>query len=277
MTNPQPERGPVHGGIPIIVLSSPDFISPIEGLIFPMRQLRITPLIWLFTGSALLSLSANGIRADEKDTEKKEAATEAKPEKAEAKAWPPENTEKHEVKRDEDQKKGLLLHTPKTWKKQKPNNKFRLIQFEIPAAEGEKAGELYVSSFAGGGGGLQANIDRWISQFQAKDRKIKVTQGEGKQGFYALVDIQGTYNMPDGPPIQRKTIPVPNARMLAAITVIQWGEGDDKKGAVYFLKMAGPEKTISANEEAFRQSFGAAPKDKEKELKIRDESAGSSN
>lgn len=250
-----------------------------------MRQLRMTSLIWLFAGSGILWINTNSVQAqaeNEKDkTEKTEATTEDKPEKEakeDATPWPPKDAEKHEIKRDDEQKKGLLLYAPKTWEKVDPKSNFRLAQFSIPAAEGDKeAGELAVFSFAGGGGGLQANIDRWIGQFQANGRKVNVTQGEGKQGLYVLVDVQGTYNMPDGPPILRKTKPLPNARMLAAITVVQWMEDGDKKGAVYFLKMPGPEKTISANEEAFRQAFGAASKDSEKKLKVKDESADSSN
>lgn len=241
-----------------------------------MRQLRKTTWIWLLAGSTLMWISSHSAQAqDDKDkTEKVESkATEDKPDAKDAAPWPPKDTEKHEIKRDEDQKKGLMLYTPKNWKKDEPKSNFRLAQFTIPAVEGDKeAGELAIFSFAGGGGGLQANIDRWINQFQPQGREVSVTQGEGQQGLYVVVDVKGTYNMPDGPPILQKTKPLPNARMLAAITVVQWGEGDDKKGAVYFLKMPGPAKTISANEEAFRQSFGAAPKDKEKELKMRTES-----
>lgn len=243
-----------------------------------MRQLRMTSCVWLFAGSVILGLNTDSVRGQgenaKDDTKKAEAQTEDKAEKKDNTAWPPKDAEKHEVKRGDDQQKGLLLYTPKSWKKEDPQSNFRLAEFSIPAAEGDdEPGELAVFSFAGGGGGLQANIDRWIGQFDAKGREVKVTQGEGEQGLYVLVDVKGTYNKPDGPPILQKTKPMPNSRMLAAITVVQWMEDGEKKGAVYFLKMPGPEKTITTNEEAFRQAFGAAPKDKEKELKVKDQSA----
>ena len=133
--------------------------------------------------------------------------------------------------------KGSKLYVPKSWKKTEPKNSLRLAQFEIPAAKGDKEPvELAIFSFAGGAaGGVQPNIKRWMNQFHAKGRKVKVTTGEGKQGVYVLADIQGTYNMPIGPPIQGKTQPLPDARMLALIIGIRLGEpageGDEKKSA----------------------------------------------
>ena len=156
----------------------------------------------------------------------------------------------------------LKLTVPASWKQQEPSNKLRKAQFQIPAAKGDKdAVELVVYEFPGGGGGVGANIQRWIGQFQAKGRKAKVTQGTAPQGKYVVVDISGTYNEPVGPPILRKSKPLPNARMLAVILLVT----DAKK--VYYIKFAGSAKTVSAHAEAFRASIGADPK-KEKELKL---------
>jgi gluconolactonase len=156
----------------------------------------------------------------------------------------------------------LKLTVPTAWKQQEPANKLRKAQFQIPAAKGDKEPvELVVYEFPGGGGGVGANIQRWIGQFQAKGRKSKVTQGMAPQGKYVVVDISGTYNMPVGPPIRRMSKPVPNARMLAVIL----GVTEAKK--VYYIKFAGSAKTVSANAEAFRATIGADPK-KEKELKL---------
>ena len=74
-----------------------------------------------------------------------------------------------------------------------------------------------------------------------------------------LVDVTGTYNKPIGPPIQQKTKAMPAARMLGVILAVE------KKGN-YFLKVTGPQKTVSAAAKAFRNSFGAAAS-KEKEYK----------
>lgn len=155
----------------------------------------------------------------------------------------------------------ITLRVPQSWKQQPPSNRLRLAQFDIPAAEGDKEdAELVISSFGGGGGGIDANVQRWIDQFQPEGRRAKVHTGTTPQGAYVIADLTGTYNKPDGPPIQRKTIPTPGSRMLAVILTVE-----DK--ANYFLKLTGPEKTVTAAAEALRASFGAdAGKEKEYRL-----------
>ena len=66
----------------------------------------------------------------------------------------------------------VVLSIPKTWEEQKLSNNFRLAQFAIPAAEGEKPAELTIFNF-GGGSGLAANVDRWKKQFAAEGRQFK--------------------------------------------------------------------------------------------------------
>lgn len=156
----------------------------------------------------------------------------------------------------------ITLTVPANWKQERPSNRLRLAQFEIPAAEGDtQATELVVSYFGGGGGGVDQNIERWIGQFGPQGKQVKVTSGSSKQGGYHFVDVRGTYNMPVGPPILRNTQELPEARMLGVILEVE-GKGN------YFLKMAGPEKTVSAAEDALRTSFGAdANSEKPYELK----------
>lgn len=152
----------------------------------------------------------------------------------------------------------LKLTVPKTWKQVKPMSRLRTGQFEIPPVKGEKEKVEYVIyHFAGGGGGVGANVKRWIDQFQAKGRKVKVTKGKSEQGPYVLVDISGTYNKPIGPPIRRKTKPTPDARMLAVIL------GVTEKRKVYYIKVAGGNKTVTANADEIRTSFGGDAKTEE--------------
>ena len=114
----------------------------------------------------------------------------------------------------------VTLKVPASWKQSEPTNRLRLAQFEIPAAEGDQeSAELAIFSF--GGGGVQANIDRWIGQFDAEGRKSKVTSGKADLGQYVFVDVTGTYMKPVGPPILRKTEPMPGARMLAVILAVE--------------------------------------------------------
>jgi gluconolactonase len=148
----------------------------------------------------------------------------------------------------------ITLKTPASWKQSEPTSKLRLAQFEIPAAEGDKeAAELAIFSF-GAGGGVQANVDRWIEQFLADGRKSKVTTGKSDLGQYVFVDVTGTYKKPVGPPIQGKTEALPDARMLAAILAVE-GKG------TFFLKLTGENATVSAAAEPFRASFGGKEAD----------------
>lgn len=247
-----------------------------------MPRSRLTLSLWLLAATVLLSAQAAPLGAQE--APKQEPPKQEEPPKEEEKPtpWPPPETEKHEIKRTPEQAKGLLLHVPKTWKKEDPKNALRLAEFSIPAVEGDKDPvELTISSFQGAGGGVQANVDRWIGQFSREGRKLNIFTGEGHQGLYVFVDLKGTYNPSTGPLVQQEAKPVPNARMLAVIIGIKWdeeqGEGDQKqsvpKSAVYFLKMAGSEKTVTANEEAFRLAFGATNRSKETPFDVKDETA----
>ena len=157
--------------------------------------------------------------------------------------------------------KDITLNVPVAWKQRPPANKLRLAQFDIPPEDGDRE-KVELTIFSFGGGGVGANVRRWINQFQPDSRKVKITTGKSPQGPYVFVDLSGTFNMPVGPPIQRKTKPLSNARMLGVILAVE------KKG-VYYLKMAGPKKTISASTDALRSSFGATAGN-EKDFKLDD-------
>lgn len=242
-----------------------------------MPRTRLILPIWLLGAAAVLSalaMPAPTQEAPKQEPPKQEEPPKVEPPKEDEKPtpWPPPDTEKHVIKRPNNQGKELVLHTPKAWKMGMPATTLRLAEFAIPAAEGDQNPvELTIFSFDGGGGGVKANVERWINQFQPQGRTWNIVTAEGHQGLYILVDLKGTYNMPDGPPIQQKTKPLPNARMLGVILGVlsdQDGEADDqaqaeRKVTLYFLKMAGPEKTVTANEEAFRLAFGATNRSKE--------------
>lgn len=144
---------------------------------------------------------------------------------------------------------GITVLVPADWERGKPSNRLRLAQFQIPLAEGDtQPTELVVYHFGGAGGGVAPNIRRWINQFSGPGRASKVVKGTSPLGTYYLVDISGTYNMPVGPPIRRQTEELPNARMLAIILQV-------KDHGNYFFKLAGPDKSVSAQREALRASI----------------------
>jgi len=152
--------------------------------------------------------------------------------------------------------KEVKFQIPDSWKKQEPKNNVIAASFEIKPVEGEDAAEMTVSAFGNSGGGVPANVSRWVSQFEAEGRKVTVTQGKSAVGDYVLVDLKGTYNKPIGPPIRRQTKRTPESRMLGAIIAVE-GKGN------YFLKLTGGQKTIEKQVENFRKSF-KADKDSEK-------------
>lgn len=155
----------------------------------------------------------------------------------------------------------VTLKVPESWKQKELKSQFRVAEFEIPAAKGDETpGELAVFFFgATGGGGVDANITRWIGQFSEEGRTAKVATGKMPTGDYVIADISGTYNKPIGPPIQQKKKSLPGWRVLGVI--LQTDKG------LYFLKLDGPAKTVAAAESDFRASFGGNAKE-EKERKL---------
>lgn len=156
------------------------------------------------------------------------------------------------------QAKDLKLVVPKSWKQEEPSNRLRITQFKIAPADGDKdPAELTISQ---AGGSVNDNLKRWVNQFQPKDRTVKITKGKSTQGEYFVVDVIGTYNKPDGPPIAGKTIPVGGQRMLAVMLQIE------DKGS-YFLKLNGAEKTVSGIAADLRSAIGVKADD-ENEFKL---------
>ncbi|MFN8854183.1 MAG: hypothetical protein ACK50P_01385, partial [Planctomycetaceae bacterium] len=95
----------------------------------------------------------------------------------------------------------LEIAVPEGWKKRQPATKMRLVEYEVPAREGDKTpGEFVIFHFGGQGGGLEDNITRWVGQTEPEGRKVKLWTGKCPQGEYTLVDVTGTYKKSVGPP-----------------------------------------------------------------------------
>ena len=149
----------------------------------------------------------------------------------------------------------LTLKVPSTWKQEKNSSSMRLATFSTPTVEGDtERGELTISSFPGGGGGVDQNLVRWVGQFSGEGKTAKITKGKAGDNEYYLADISGTFGKSVGPPILRKTEPAEGYRMLGVILIIE-GKG------VYFLKLTGPDASVKAQGDLFRQSFGAKKAD----------------
>jgi hypothetical protein len=139
---------------------------------------------------------------------------------------------------------GLAWTAPKPFVARPPKSSMRVAEYGI---EGDEAAELAVFFFgADQGGGVEANMSRWISQFHQPDgsetqakRSTRTMHGIE----VALVEATGTYSggmaMPGMPPKPAQT----DAALLGAIAT---GPG----GAVFF-KLVGPRAAVEQARPAF--------------------------
>jgi len=143
---------------------------------------------------------------------------------------------------------GLTWTAPPEWQAQ-GERPMRAATYSIPAARGDlEPAELAVFYFGeSSGGGVDANVKRWVDQFQkadgtsaAKDAKVKKETIAGLPA--TAVDVKGTYT---GGSMMGPSTPKPGYRLLGAIV-----EGP---GGNVFFKLTGPEKTVSSAEKSFRK------------------------
>jgi hypothetical protein len=141
----------------------------------------------------------------------------------------------------------ISLAVSGAWTKKEPSVRIIEAEFAVPAAEGDAAdGRLTIMA---AGGSIEQNIERWIGQFTqpgGKNTKDAVKQEQTKVDGQAvhLVDISGTFKDQRGPFAPASVYE--DHRMLAAIV-------STENSGRYFIKLTGPQKTIAANEEAFRK------------------------
>ncbi len=141
---------------------------------------------------------------------------------------------------------GVRLDLPKKWTETKPKIKLRLAQYSVPGRkEGEKKAELVIFYFGrAGGGSTEANIDRWIGQFDGATRETaRITKFETKGKLKAtLVDLSGTF-VAETRPGSGERRNEEKTRMIAAILETPAGK--------HYLKLVGPGNTIGAWEKEF--------------------------
>jgi hypothetical protein len=151
---------------------------------------------------------------------------------------------------------GLQWTAPTEWKTQ-GERPMRVVTYSIPAAKGDAEGaELAVFYFGEGqGGGVDANVKRWVAQFQKPDgssvEKDAKTKHEKFGGFpVTTVDVKGTYA--GGGPMMGPSTPKTGYRLLGAIV-------EGPQGAIFF-KLTGPEKTVASAEKPFRKMLESIKK-----------------
>jgi hypothetical protein len=140
---------------------------------------------------------------------------------------------------------GTLTFTkPAAWAERPAASSMRVAEFVIPkAASDTEDGELTVYYFAGGGGSVEANLQRWTSQFESGTKPVRTMSTVNGLHLTSL-DVSGTY-IAEVRPGSAERHNKPGFRMRA--TVVETAKGP------YFVKLTGPSATIDQAGAAFEQ------------------------
>jgi hypothetical protein len=142
--------------------------------------------------------------------------------------------------------KELAWTVPPGWVTQVPSSSMRKAQYALPAAPGDsEAGQCAVFYFGPGqGGDVQANVERWATQFSAPAGGHPTPEESQAtvSGMKVLkVGMEGTYN--SSSMMGGESSPKPGTLLLGAIV-----EGPD---ANWFFKCTGPKKTMDSHRKEF--------------------------
>jgi hypothetical protein len=136
----------------------------------------------------------------------------------------------------------VIWTMPAGWKEM-PARPMRKATYQAPG----DAGPAEVSVFyfgAGQGGGVEANITRWVNQFQdlPEDQARRDQLTVSGMAVSTVRVKKGTFSsgMPGGP-----SAPQENWGMNAAVV--------ETPGGAYFIKMTGPSATVDAEEARFTE------------------------
>jgi hypothetical protein len=146
------------------------------------------------------------------------------------------------------QAEGLTFKAPESWKEIPVRSIMRKAQLQVEPVKGDDfPATLVVYVFPGGAGSVEANIERWQKQFVGGDGnppKIESKTVKGKNTEVTLVETAGHYKpspIPGAPAEPERD----NARLLGGIVTTE------RNG--YFLKMVGPDKTMTSIRPAFEE------------------------
>lgn len=137
----------------------------------------------------------------------------------------------------------LQYRIPEGWVAEPPANTMRLAQARIPGAAGD--GEFALFYFGPGqGGGIEANIQRWLGQLQAEPG----TQPEREtyqESDFTVHTVVGRGTLTPSPMTMQGGTPEPQPGSMLLGAVV---EGP---GGPWFFKVTGPAETL----EPYRQPF----------------------
>lgn len=129
----------------------------------------------------------------------------------------------------------------------RPNSRMRAAEYIVPeAAEGERPATMTVHFFPGMGGSNEANIDRWVGQFQNVTGEPSRASRTSNGLEVHTVDVSGSFGgmqMPgQAANVQREQ------RLLGAIVVGPTGP--------LFFKFVGPSAVVGRGAQAFEAMLG---------------------
>ena len=142
---------------------------------------------------------------------------------------------------------------PNGWKSVQPASSMRRAQFDVPAAPGDsQGGELTVFYFGPQAGGVEANISRWVAQFQQPGGQPLGGDAVERTDFtvsgmpITMVRFHGTMKPSSMPGMT----PTPeHANWMNISGIVSTPEGP------WFFKGTGPEKTMTSQIKNFESFF----------------------
>ena len=148
----------------------------------------------------------------------------------------------------------LVFDPPKDWVVGTPTSSMRKAQYRLPRVAGDAEDAECVVYFFGdmGGGNVEANIDRWCSQFEqpdGRDSKSVLERSERTVSGMAVHDVKlsGTY-VAETAPGSGERVNKPGFELRVAIVASDHGD--------YFVKLVGPAATVRHHDAAFRDFIG---------------------
>jgi hypothetical protein len=134
----------------------------------------------------------------------------------------------------------LRWKAPSHWQAVRPSNEMRLAQYLVETEQGTEPAEMTVFFFGpGGGGGVEANLERWAGQFSGGEpARRDVVERNGIK--IHTIDATGTY---DPGMAMGGTGKKEGQRMLGAIA--------ETPSGAFFFRLIGPADVTTAQVESF--------------------------
>ncbi len=144
----------------------------------------------------------------------------------------------------------LSYQVPKEWIQEEPSSSMRLSQYRLPGVQGKADAVMAEFHFPGTGGTVEANLQRWYSQFKQPDgsptghhAQRKEVEANGMK--VVVVYVTGTYLQSPSGMMMGDVVEKPGYAMLAAIAETPVGP--------WFFKAVGPKETIDHWRPAFEK------------------------